>query len=307
MSTSAPVVVFGYNRPNDLYNLLDALSKCKGIENTDVYIYIDGPRKSIDNELVNKSIRVAYEIEGFKSKKVVISKINKGLAASIIDGVSTILKQYKKIIVLEDDLILNNEFLVIMNRMLDCYKNDPKIWSISGYSFPIDVSDIKQDWYSVTRSSSWGWATWEDRWSTIDWDINSLLNNNKNKIPKLFREIKDSKMMIYNYLNGFINSWALRWTLNQFFQNKVSLSPKYSIVKNNGFSSNATHGSMRSDYNENYRPEFTPISVDYVEDEKIKKRFANYTKPTLINYFSYMLKKFKLYYFAREAVRKWKR
>ena len=61
-------------------------------------------------------------------------KINKGLAKSIIDGVSNMLNRYSRVIVLEDDLRTTPNFLDFMNQSLDFYENNRAIQSVSGYS-----------------------------------------------------------------------------------------------------------------------------------------------------------------------------
>ena len=55
------------------------------------------------------------------------------LAASIIGGVTEVLDQYGKIIVLEDDLAVSEDFLQYMNDALDYFANDARVWSVSGY------------------------------------------------------------------------------------------------------------------------------------------------------------------------------
>lgn len=49
-------------------------------------------------------------IKGFKSIHYTFSENNKGLADSIIGGVSQVINQYGKVIILEDDIVLSNNF-----------------------------------------------------------------------------------------------------------------------------------------------------------------------------------------------------
>jgi hypothetical protein len=300
----APVVIFGYKRPKHLYHLLNSLEKCEYSNKTDVFIFVDGARREEDKPIILETYKIANMDRKFRTKKVIRSDYNKGLANSVIDGVTEIINKFGKVIVLEDDLIVNKNFLRVMNNMLDFYEQDEKIWSISGYSFPIDTSSIIVDWYAVKRASSWGWASWHNRWNKIEWDMNALLTKNAQKLKSLYREIPDSKMMIYNYKKGFIDSWALRWTLNQYFLDKISLSPKYSLLRNNGFDSSGTHGSMRKDYNKNYLPNFEPKSEKYVNSETINELFRDFCKPTIYNNISFILKKLNLYKPIKELLRR---
>ena len=61
------------------------------------------------------------------------SEVNKGLAKSIISGVSEILDKYGKAIVVEDDLYTSRSFLRFMNDMLNKYELDERVMQVSGY------------------------------------------------------------------------------------------------------------------------------------------------------------------------------
>lgn len=125
---------------------------------------LDSFKSEIDKQDVIDVRQSIKNIRGFKSIKIFESKKNKGLANSIIDGVNLIINNYRKAIIIEDDLIVSEHFLNYMNRALDFYKNNKNIWSISGYSPLLPcLKRYKQEIYLSLRSSSWGWATWLNR------------------------------------------------------------------------------------------------------------------------------------------------
>jgi Glycosyl transferase family 2 len=301
---NSPVVIFGYNRPDRISELLRSLEKCEGSKETKIYIFIDGPKTEKDKKKVMETYNISKMDWSFKSKEVILSHKNKGLANSVIYGVSEIINKFGRVIVLEDDLVVNPNFLKVMNSMLDCYEKDEDIWAICGYSFPINLNSLEADWYAVKRASSWGWASWRNRWNSVEWDLDILLDKNKEKLKSLFQDIPDSKMMIFNFQNNYINSWALRGTLNQYFLNKISLSPKNSIIKNNGFNLEGTHGSVRNNYNHNYLVNYEPSGLIYENNLEIQKLFREFCKPTKVNRFSFLLKKLGLYNFIRKKIKK---
>src|SRR5699024_3409085 len=97
---------------------------------------------------------------------------NKGLANSVISGVTKVIDKFGKVIVIEDDLISSTDFLSYMNNALEFYEMNKSIWSISGYNIPIDIpSNYKHDVYLSYRGCSWGWATWKNRWNQTDWSV----------------------------------------------------------------------------------------------------------------------------------------
>lgn len=157
----------------------------------------------------------------FKSVNYTFSETNKGLGNSVIKGVTEVINRYGKAIVLEDDLILAPNFLFFMNQGLDKYKEEKSVFSICGYSNKVKVpKDYSYDTYFCTRSSSWGWATWADRWNSVDWEL-----ENFDKYHILKKEFNrwggsDCWKMLNDWKCGRNKSWAIRFCFAQFLQKK---------------------------------------------------------------------------------------
>lgn len=170
----APVIIFAFNRPNALKNTVQSLLQNEEAKKSDLYIFVDGPRtnKPGESEKVHAVQMYANSIKGFKSVNCFFSIKNKGLGDSIIQGVTQIINKYGKAIVLEDDLVFASNFLAYMNQGLDKYKDEKQVFSICGYSNKVKIpKGYKYDTYFCTRSSSWGWGTWADRWNSVDWEL----------------------------------------------------------------------------------------------------------------------------------------
>jgi hypothetical protein len=161
------------------------------------------------------------------------------LANSIIEGVSEILKIHETVIVLEDDLVSSSNFLSYMNQALHFYKNEDKVFSIAGYSLPIHNDESELDVYFTSRSSSWGWATWKNRWVTIDWEVKDYPTFKKsNLLRRDFNKMgSDLSQMLDRQMQGKINSWAIRWCYHQFKSGLLSVHPFVSKIENFGFNS----------------------------------------------------------------------
>ena len=126
--------------------------------------FSDAAKNEDEVEKVNEVRRYIKAIDGFKKVTVIEREKNWGLADSIIDGVTKIINQYGKVIVLEDDLVTSLYFLKFMNEALEFYKDEKKVWHISGWNYPIE-SDGLEDVFFWRLMNCWGWATWADRWS----------------------------------------------------------------------------------------------------------------------------------------------
>ncbi|MBC8035589.1 MAG: glycosyltransferase [Chitinophagaceae bacterium] len=239
---TAPVCIFVYKRLDNLRRTITSLKENTVSGSTDLYIFSDAAATEKDVVPVQQVRSFVRQIEGFRSVTVHLSAENKGLASSIIHGVTQVIEKAGKVIVLEDDLIVSPNFLDFMNGALDYYEEKPLIFSISGYSSPIkNVSD--KDVYFTRRASSWGWATWKNRWDKIDWevcDFNDFMKDKKQQ-RQFNRMGSDLTGMLRSYMNGEINSWAIRWTYHQFKYSLYTVFPVKSKVINDGFSAQSTN------------------------------------------------------------------
>lgn len=129
MGKKAPLVIFVYNRVDLTRKMLDAINKNTIANKTDVFIYSDGPKNEKDKQMVSE-VRICIHKfstqNNFKSVKIIESDYNKGLAKSIIEGVTEIIRANNRIIVLEDDLLAADNFLEFMNDCLDFYEKTIK-------------------------------------------------------------------------------------------------------------------------------------------------------------------------------------
>lgn len=245
----APIVLFVYNRLEHTKSTVEYLKKNSLAKSSELFIYSDAAKNEQQKEKVQLVREYIHTITGFKKVKIVKAKQNKGLARSIIDGVSEIIEQYGKVIVLEDDLLTAPCFLQYMNDALSFYEEEKRIWSITGYQYPFDIpSDYKYSIYLSYRGSSWSWGTWRDRWETVDWNVSDF-NQYKYSIRRIAHFCKggtDLDKLIREQMRGNIDSWAIRWCYSQSFQNKYTVYPCKSLIENSGTDGSGTHFSQAS-------------------------------------------------------------
>ncbi len=181
-------------------------------------------------------------ITGFKEVHTECSEDNKGLANSIIGGATKILRQYGKVIVVEDDLYTSRSFLRYMNEMLDKFENDKRVMQVSGYG-PHLRKKCNADAYLNGRAQSWTWATWLDRWESVDWNVKdfSELSSSKELQKSFCEHGSDLYGMLKGYMEHSNNSWYVRFTYSMHKQGRYSLTPVKSLVRNDGFDGEGTH------------------------------------------------------------------
>lgn len=242
----APIVVFAFNRLKVLTNTINSLKENPEAKGSDLFVFVDGarPHKKGEAEKVKAVQDFVLTIRGFKSVHHRFSNENKGLGKSIIGGTTEIINQYGKVIVVEDDLYVSKSFLSFMNRMLNLYESDERIMQVSGYGCLLTkVEDYPYDAYINERGHSWSWATWKDRWATVDWEVKdfSELKASKSLQKKFNKRGSDLFRMLSSYMAGKNNSWYIRFNYSMYKQGRYSVMPIRSLVRNDGFGMEATN------------------------------------------------------------------
>lgn len=240
----APICLFTYKRLDCTIQTLKALQKNQLADLSTLYVFSDGAKSEHEWEGIGQVRNYLDGVKGFKEIVRIDRDDNYGLANSIITGVSDVVKQHGKVIVLEDDLITTPNFLSYMNGALEYYQNKSKVFSIAGYTIEVQApNNYPFDVYAVPRTSPWGWASWEDRWNTVDWQVSTYDTFKDNpKMRKAFNQGgSDLANMLDRQMNEKLDSWAIRWGFQQFNNQQLTIFPTVSKVRNIGFGKEATH------------------------------------------------------------------
>jgi GT2 family glycosyltransferase len=182
-------------------------------------------------------------VSGFRSVTVVERATNLGLANSIIDGTTRLTREFGRVIVLEDDLVVSPRFLEYMNRALERYQDEDSAMQVSGYMFPVDVG-AEADAFFMPFTTSWGWATWERAWQHFDPAMkafDALVTNRQLRDSFNLGGAYDYFHMLERQRSGSIDSWAIRWYLSVFMRGGLTLYPARALVRNTGFDGSGTH------------------------------------------------------------------
>lgn len=248
----APIILFTYNRLSHTKQTIEALQKNELAKNSELFIYSDGGRDEESWDKVKVIREYLKTISGFKNITVIQRETNIGLAQNIIDGVTKIVNQYGKIIVLEDDIVTSPYFLNFMNDSLNFYEKTSKVWHISGWNYPISNENL-EDVFLYRTMNCWGWATWKDRWSGYE--------KNPQKLISIFSEKDIYEFNLDNATNFWeqveknhnkqMNTWAIFWYAIIFKNQGLCLNPTQSFVENIGFDGTGTNTGPRDNYSSN--------------------------------------------------------
>ncbi|HET7724099.1 MAG TPA: hypothetical protein VFK68_05640 [Propionibacteriaceae bacterium] len=285
--TKPPVVLFAYARPQHTERTLLTLGKNSAATHHDLIVHLDGPRSATVADAVDEVARVVGRVaeqDWFKSVTVHRSAENRGLARSVIAGVTDALAVHDAVIVLEDDLLLAPDFLTFMDDALAFYADDQRIWSVSGYSPELpSLADYAHDLYLSVRASSWGWGTWRRSWGLVDWEVRDYrrFEYDLRRRWGFNRGGPDMAAMLDAQLDGRIDSWAIRWCYSQHLHGMYSVVPAASKVHNIGLDGSGTHHAVEEALTGSLaeRPvTYEPLTPDPVVLREFARRQRRYNK-----------------------------
>ena len=297
----SPICLFVYKRYDTTKLMLESLLACPECADSELYVFMDEARNDSEADDVEKVRALFDNLQGFKAIHPYPARMNKGMARSVIDGVTTVLEKHESIIVLEDDLVVAPDFLTFMNAALEAYRDRSDIWSISGYT--PNLKEIEQydknGVFLVPRAQCWGWATWNDRWETVDWevsDFNYLARNKKRRKAfdmggnDLFRTLEMEH-------RERIESWAVRWAYAASKQKMWTVNPMLSKVQNIGLKSSTSHVGWHDErHNVELLGNKTIIDPNIQPNDKLVQAFKKHHDLGLISKIGYFMRLHNLGY-----------
>lgn len=242
-----PIVVFAFNRPAHLQATLAALQDNVGARNHELYVFCDGPRNSSDAEAVAAVRQIAESVSGFRSVRRFFSAVNRGLANSIIDGLTRVFETNWAAMVFEDDIVSHPQTVEYLSAALARYENYPSVFSVSAYCIARQRLRVPLDYpyntFFARRGSSWGWATWKRAWQLARWDMDYFegIERSRARRRAFQRGGSDLWNMLRAQKRGELDSWAIRFQYSMFRHGGVCLFPLDSLVENIGYGPSATH------------------------------------------------------------------
>jgi hypothetical protein len=237
-----PILLFVYNRLEHARRAVESLQSNNLATESPLFIYSDGAKNEESRSEVNNVRNFVHTISGFAEINIIERSENWGLARNIIDGVTTQVNRFGRVIVVEDDLVVAPHFLQFMNDALDTYADEPRVGHIQACDFTKD--DSLPDTFLIKWTGSWGWATWDRAWKMFNPDGRYLLQQIEQR--GLARKFDfDGKYgftrMLRRQTEGKNNSWAIRWNASLFLNDILSLNVGRSLVQNEGFDGSGTN------------------------------------------------------------------
>lgn len=258
LNSQTAILLIFFNRPDLAKISLDGL---KGTDR-DIYISIDGPRNKSDelhiHECVSLAETFAQEYSGIGTVKLSVHKTNVGCKEAVRGAIDWAFETEERLIILEDDISFHKEFLETMDNWLEKFDESKEIFHLNGYN-PLPKNLEVNYSYLCRTTHVWGWATWRDRWSFYDRDLETWKGGDLRLLPGLIgQDLSDNFCEYWNQqllaCSQGLDTWDIQWLYSQWRYGGFSLTPGRRMTGNLGFDSRATHTKQSGNQNRERQP-----------------------------------------------------
>ena len=224
---------------------ITSLSQCTHADKTDLIISLDYPLRESHWEGYRKIDAYLDQIQGFNSVKVVKRQTNYGAIENYFESRKEVLEQYDRLIFTEDDNEFSVNFLDYLNKGLNLYENDSRVYAVCGYNYPLEMPEsYSKPYYFSKTFSAWGYGIWRNRLRTEHYsaeDIALFMKDWKHafaayqmapqKILTLLMMIKRNLPL---YGDGVVS-------LENIIKGTLCIFPAVSKVRNHGHDGSGVH------------------------------------------------------------------
>jgi hypothetical protein len=239
------VLFLVFNRLDQTKQVFEAIRQAKPPR---LYIAADGARANKQDEVEQvRDIRnfVLQNIDWDCEVKTLFREKNLGCKYAVSSAITWFFDSEEQGIILEDDCLPSQSFFWFCEELLERYKEDLRVWLISGDNFQNGLKRSDDSYYFSKFTHIWGWASWASRWAEYDVEMESFESFSKqNRISSVFSEINEQKYWLSTFDRVYhkkIDTWDYQWMYTVLSNNGLCVLPNINLISNIGFGDDATH------------------------------------------------------------------
>ncbi len=245
---SVPVALFLYKRPVQTERVFAAIARAKPKR---LFLIADGPKSKAEVQRCQQAQSVADRVDWDCEVLTRFSTVNLGCKNRIVSGLSWVFEQAEDAIILEDDCLPDVSFFRFCEELLERYRTDDRIMTISGSNFQFGNNETEYSYYFSRYFHCWGWATWRRVHDLYDPDIESWPTiDSGNWMAGTFRRTAEQtywSRVFERVYRKEIDTWDYSMCFLSLTQNGLNLIPKRNLVENIGFGPGGTHFTGRNE------------------------------------------------------------
>lgn len=266
-----PVLLLIFNRPDLTKKVFNRIAEAKPEK---LFLVADGPREGNKEDEkacaeVKKVVeKITWECEVYRN----YSEKNLGCGIRVASGISWVFEHVDRAIILEDDCLPDPSFFPYCEELLERYKDDRRIMTISGRNLYKNYPGADYSYYFSMYPGTWGWATWRRAWENYDYHVSLWDQLRETDFPLGITKYEDmAKYLRHHFEKSYRGdppediktsdntyTWDYQWVFNCWVQHGLSIIPESNLISNIGFGKNATH-------TKNKDHEFASLPVTQIE------------------------------------------
>lgn len=298
-----PVAFIIFKRPETTEKVFEAIRKARPKK---LLVVADGPRNERLGEAekcqLTRAIveKVDWECNVLKN----YSENNLGCAKRVSSGLNWVFEQVEEAIILEDDCLPEPTFFRFCEELLERYRYDERVASISGQNIQLGRRRTEYDYYFSRYNHIWGWATWRRAWQNYDFNMKLWPEiGNRNFLYDILGDTQGVKIWTKVFQNMYdsnkYNTWDFQWQFACWIHNSLGILSNVNLISNIGFGAESTHVSSKNSGHANLSTEpiefpmkHPPFMIRNLEADKftLKTLFSS-LDPTLLQRFIWKSKK----------------
>ena len=249
-----PIAFIIFKRPETTRKVFEAIRQVKPRK---LLVIADGPRDRVAGEAEDCAVtrKIIKDVDWNCEVLRNYSPINLGCKKRVSSGIDWVFNHVEEAIILEEDCLPDPTFFPFCENLLEKYRDDNRIFSISGQNLLFGQKRTEYSYYFSRHTYIWGWATWKRAWQYYDLEmklwpeikasgfLNDILTN-----PQAVKEWSKKFQELYD---GQIDTWDYQLMFASWVQNGINIHPNSNLISNIGFGSVSTHTTRkRSKYAE---------------------------------------------------------
>jgi hypothetical protein len=287
------VAFFIFSRPDNTKKVFETIRKAKPPK---LFVIADGPRADRLDEAERCAATrqivdcVDWDCEVLKN----YSDVNMGMKLRQASGFDWVFNNVEEAIFLEDDTLPHPSFFRYCEELLDYYRHDERIMTISGDNFQFGRKRTEYSYYFSRYQNTWGWASWRRAWQ--HYDISMKLWP-KIREMNMLRDIlvdpetvKDWTGIFQSAYDEEISTWDFQWTLSCWLQNGLNITPSVNLISNLGFGPEATYTKNTDSKLSNIPTEAIEFPLQHPPFVFRNAQADKFAQKTIYNYLSFLKK-----------------
>jgi len=251
-----PILLIIYKNPEVTKVVFDRIREIKPAF---LYISADGAKTSNPEDLmeIEETRRVTENIDWDCKVLRRYSDTNLGCKIGVSGAISWFFETETEGIILEYDCLPDITFFNFCEVLLERYRNNENVFSISGNNFDfLSLNESNQislrESYSYSYLSKiWGWATWRRAWTNFDINLSKFPQfESEGKIRDLINGKRNQDYWLGKirdvYQGRNTSTWGFIWLFTLLSHKAYCITPKVNLVSNIGFGMGATHATDES-------------------------------------------------------------